>query len=579
MNKLQLYITKSFGNYQGLIKVNPSEEVSRYICELRNIVEKVSYDSTEKNIFYYVTNISTGTFVTIIRTIPTEPVDHLAAWIYIPNELIIEGSTLERIINVTTRKVSGDRVTTDDVANLRELFATEYMTDVDAPLMTASNQNGELAWRRYNGESGMTLTTLLGPGLFQLPYLDYCGVLFVDEELGLTVEGADLTDMPIAGPAVILPVERTPENFVAYVFGRSLIKPVRATLDTNLAIVWKHPGFEDVVSEEVIDKGEFSPTLPDTSESRKAITKGSFQITSHAGAVPMDDCNITVNGHEITDEPRLFTTAELSGAMVAITCEGYAPYSAKMDLASSTRALAKLQERTKIYCFEMPVKSTELGAPVRFKIYTKKVLTESPLEGYVAQDDIMEGEARTNHLAYSGANAGLITKAIYAGIGLVVGLLLAWLCNCGGKGSASKDASGQDSVPKTEQTSQNETKDNGNSAGTSQTPAASAQPVSTDVTAEAIAYLDNNKAWTKEQLDQYPCLVGLYEDLNTFQLEKISGDWATKLSNSKKFTTLAKFAKNGSDKVKRGKLKLPDTYNKSTDTKISVTNYQNKIDP
>lgn len=597
MNKLQLYITKSCEGYKILFNINPSDEVRRHIRELRGIVDKVRYDASEKNIFYYVTTINSGTFVTILRTIPSNPVDHLAAWIYIPNELIIDAEVLERVVNTTTRKVSGERVTTDDVANLRELFSTEYMTDAEAPSMTPSRTGGAVAWRAYNGDTGITLKTLFGPGLFQLTYLDYAGVLFVDADLGLKVEGTDLTKTPINGPSVILPAKPTAEHFVAHIFGQPLERPLRATRDNEVDVVWKHAGFEDVVCRERIESGEFRPTAPDTSKSRKAVTTGSFQIMAQSGRVPLDDCTITVNGVEITNEPSLFTTAELAAAVVTINCDGYAPYSAKMDLATSTRALIRLQERTKLYCFEMPVKSADLGAPVRFKLYTKKTVTASPIEGYVAQDDILEGETRTNHLAYSNPGATMVNKIVYIAIGVVVGFILGCLVNCGGGNRAETHV---DSVPEVspEQATEAIVVENVTVAKVLPEPepkTAPAEPApapetpapapdvkvnNAAVTAEAIAYLDNNTAWTKEGLEKHACLKGLFDDMNNFRLEKLSGEWATKLAKSSKFTKLASHAKYGMSPKKKAKSQIEgDTFVKGNDTKITYQLYLNRIDP
>ncbi len=596
MNKLQLYITKSFNGYKVLFNINPSEEITRHVHELRDVVEKVNYDPLEKNIFYHVSTVQSGTFLTVIRTIPSAPADHLAAWIYIPNELIIDGPTLQHVVEVTTRKVSGDRVTTDDVATLRELYGTEYPTDVNAPAMTASATNGRTAWRSYNGESGVTLTDLFGAGLFQLPYLDYSGVVFVDADLGLSVDGYDLTSLPIAGPAVISPVEKTPEHFVAYVFGRAIDRPVRATLDSNVAFVWKHPGFEDVVQEEVITEADFTPTAPDTSGSRKAVSAASFQIAAQTGSVPLEDCRIVVNGVDVTDEPHLFTPAELASATVVINCEGYAPYSGRMDLASSTRALIRLQERTKVYCFEMPVKSADLGAPVRFKLFTKKTIDESPIEGYVALDDnIQEGESRTNHLACSHSSTSWLQRGIFLGIGLIAGILIGWLSNCQGSPSIStSDTESSRAVDSVQEAILMEQL-NINAAVIPQQPApapakveeqpapAPAADVAVNnaaVTQEALAYLDNNKAWTREELEKFPALKGLFDDMNNFRLAKLYGDWATKLSGSKTFSKLATHAKNGSIPKKLAKSKIEgDTFLKDGNTKITVQSYLNRIDP
>lgn len=584
MNKLQLYIARSVSNYRVLFSINPSEEVRRYLSELRGIVSRIKYDPSEKNIFYYVTNTPTGIFITIIRTIPTEPVDHLAAWIFVPNELIIDAERLEQVINVTTRKVSGERVTTEDVAKLRELFSTEYITDPNAPMMPASKAGGQLAWRRYNGDTKVSLTALLGAGLYQLSYLDYCGVLFIDDDLGVTAEAKDITDEPIKGPAVILPVAKTAENFVAHVFGRPLDGNIRATRDTDITVVWKHPGFEDISVEERITDAEFVPSVPDTSKSRKAITLSSFQIMSQSGNIDLEGCVVTVNSVQISDQPSLFTTSELTSALVTISCEGYTPYSNRMDLASSTKQLVRLQERTKVYCFEMPVKSADLGAPVSFKIYTKRTLNGSPLEGYTACDNVLEGETRINHLVYAGSSPLNANKIVYGVAGLLLGLIIGWLTGCGG-GSKSDEILPVDTIVDTEIVEKVITKvpqpSSPKPVSTPQTTAQTTPGSGSTVTADVIAYLDNNSAWTKEGLDKFPALRGLFDDLNNFELEKLSDEWGSKLAASKKFAKLAKHAHNGMSAKKKQKSKIAPgvKFLSGDDTKITYISYINRIDP
>ena len=614
MNKLQLYITKSLGSYKDLFKINPSEEESRHIRELREEVQKVNYDSTEKNIFFYVTTIDTGTFITIIRTIPSAPVDHLAAWIYIPNELIIDAETLEGVVNTTMRKISGDKVTQEDVAKLRELFATEYMTDPNAPQMTASKSGNQMAWRGYNANTGVTLRDLLGKGLFQVPYLDYCGVMFVDRDLGLTVKGADLTNLRIEGPAVVLPAERTPENFVAHVFGHPANKPIRASLNANIAVVWQHPGFEEVIKEEVITTPEFEVSVPDTSMAKKEISRASFQIAATSGTAPLTNCKITVNGFEVSEKPHKFSTSELKSAAVLVNCEGYAPYNAKMDLARSTKALIRLKERTMVYNFEMPVKLADLGAPVRFQICSKRPITESPLEGYVCtQDEVLEGETRKNILSYSPKSTfATANKLVYVGAGLIVGLIFGWLTGCGGGSDkkaedreevlavdtvqmvdveATADAeAGLDSVtiallkgmveytPKTA-----EIQSATNLVQQQQQAQAQAVEPPKDmntVSEESIAYLDNNKTWTKEDLDKQPGLAGLYEDLNNFNLDALTTTWAEKLGKSKAFKEVVKFANQGNKPSKIDKCKAKGaTFNTGGESSIKLQQYFFRIDP
>ena len=79
MNKLQLYIAKSLRGYKSLVNFNPTEDVRRHIRDMRDALAAIDYDPLEKNIFYMVRYIDEGTLLSILRTIPTEPLDQLAA--------------------------------------------------------------------------------------------------------------------------------------------------------------------------------------------------------------------------------------------------------------------------------------------------------------------------------------------------------------------------------------------------------------------------------------------------------------------------------------------------------------------
>lgn len=62
---------------------------------------------------------------------------------------------------------------------------------------------------------------------------------------------------------------------------------------------------------------------------------------------------------------------------------------------------------------------------------------------------------------------------------------------------------------------------------------------------KSLSYIDNNDIWTKEELDTLPGLAGLYDDLNNFNLDALTTKWADKLSGSKSFNELVKFANEG----------------------------------
>lgn len=598
MNKMQFYITKSLNGYKVLFNINPSEEVTVHVRELRPLLSKIQYQTTEKNIFYFVSTIDTGTFVTIIRTIPGGPDDHLAAWIYIPNELVVTGEELENVVRVASRKVSGDSVKQDDVTCLRELFATEYPLDSEAPVITASNRHGGVAWRRYDGETDIHLVDLLGAGLFQQSYLDYAGVLFVDDDLGVTVDGDDLTDQLIAEQAVILPAPNTPENFAAWVFGHALERPTRASLNAEVDVVWRRQGFEDVVSRQVINADEFVPEAPETSGARKEISASSFYITAQTGNGQLSDCQILVNGYDVTAQPRMFTESELVSASVVINCEGCAPYAAHINLAASTRALVRLQERTKVYNFEIPVKSAVIGSPVRFKIFTKKGLTSSPIEGYEALDQIQEGDARINHLGYIRSMTVLKQKLIFGGVGLLVGILLTFgITKCGSSQpapvvtpvdstqtvqkltSTASKAPTPSATPAASATSAPKTKTTTTTKTEAAKPAPAQNVAVNNVAASeaAIAYLDGHEKWNRDEMKKFPELAGLFDDMNNFRYDKLLGPWAEKLKSSKRYARVVTAVRQGRHKASTPKSDS-QTYVPADDPVITVTSYRYLVD-
>lgn len=584
MNKLQLYITKSGNTLKSLFNLNPSEDIRRHVCDLTEAVNTIAYNADEKNIFYLISSIDEGFFFTILRTIPPMRGHHLATWIYIPGDTVISVRELEDLIRMTTRKISNTEVSNEDVAQLREAFNVEYPADKNAPGVIASQGHG-YAWRAYGGESGLSLSDFLGRGLYQQSYLPYKGVLLVDADLNYEVKCDDLNDIPLGEEAVILPPEKSDEGFTAHVFGRLLDRPLRGTLGAPLTIVWKRPGFEDVVDEEVVDSHDFTPQPVATADSHKLITPKSFYITSQVTRDELRQCSIRVNGHDITAEGHSFTPDELHRAQVVINCEGHFPFTGTIDMASTTRALVQMQERRKIYRFEVPVISSDLGAPIKFEIQSKKTLSESPLEGYALLDDMQEGPTRMNHLGFIGKGISLTGKLIYVGIGLLAGILLMWICGkCSGP---SESHLAPAATPAADSASAQQVTDK---KAPEVTPAAAkpAAPASTSAPKQAatslitdnnkaIKYLEDNGNWQREEMEKYALLQGLFDDMNNYRVEKIVNTWGPKLASSQAFAQVVTNVKQGAnkDKAKANIAKAPFT-DKNV---ISVYGWRCKVDP
>lgn len=635
MNKLQLYIYKSLRGFKAVRNINPAENIQRHIHDMRHALEILDYDPAEKYLFYLISYIDEGAFFTILRTIPDQPLNHLATSIFVPNGLQITPDEMSDIVRRTTRMVSNPAVTPDELNELHTLFAKEYDVVPDAP-STVASMGRKFACCRYGGDTGRQLDDFFGKNLYQTAYLPYEGVMLVDAELGVTADADDLTDMQPAVNVSLLPPEENPGGFTPHIFHRAFTRPFLVPLGQDITVTWKRQGFEDRQQEITVESDGMVVPPIDTDDSRKAISPATFFITSHASKAPVHDAVITVNGIEI-NEQKTFTLAELKNADVTVQAPGYSPYHLRCDLAATTQALIQLPEMRKIYRFELPVKTSELGAPIRFEIHTKREITDSPIEGYSLNDSIQEGATRVNHLMFTG-NSWLTAPRrtlIACAAALVLGFLLGWLL-MGGSGENGEQAPGEQAFQPAGTTAQPEEQASSPAAPGKQafqpatqaakpTPQAAAAAALDSAAAykaailrtladvaqpaeqahgkqalqpapkaagqaanqatkpaanqaangSATDYLDSHKVWTRSEMEQYPDLRGLFDDLNNYRRDEIVDKWAPKLAGSKNFTRVANAMRNSRQKNRA----LSGTHNKAGDEAITWITYTYKVDP
>ena len=587
MNKLQLYIYKAVRGFKSVQNINPSEDVQRHIRDVRNALEILDYDPAEKYLFYLLTYVNDGTFFSILRTIPDKPLDHLASTIFIPNGLQIKRQELADIVYRTTRMVSNPSVSSEEIAELHELFGKEYPMEAEPPAVVES-LGRQYAFSYYGGDTGRALEDFFGENIYQTEFLKFAGVVLVDAELGVNVDATDLTDTPLSESATLMPPE--PANgFTPYIFGKPFNKPFRTSLGTEVEVVWKRSGFNDIRQNVIVEEAEQAVEASSTDESRKTISRSTFYVTAHSGKQRVEDAEITVNGVEITGE-HSFSFDDLKNSNVVVRYKGFRPYQATLDLAATSQALISLHEQKRVYGFELPVKSSELGSPIRFEIHTKRQLSESPLEGYSLIDGIREGAGKFNHLHYTGSGTGIAVKQalIYVGCALLAGFLLGWLItgNSGGKSDEpSPEPVVEQQIVEVEQTPAAPVQPKEEpQAQPKEEPAAAPQPeqkaeepkaaAGSEPTAASIAYLENNKKWTRDELEKQPGLSGLYDDMNNYRLERLANHWGPKLQKSERFKKVAFHAGESS----RKKIFKPEgTY--SSDGAITILSYLNKIDP
>lgn len=613
MAKLQLYLAKVRQGYKSLVNFNPEEEIRRHTGDYSHAVEGVDYDPSEINIFYLISYIDAGTLLTIIRTIPDRKPDHLAATVFIPAYIDISSDKLLNIIGTTSKRLTKSTLTSSDIADLRALYSADY--PMNRPTGERLPSEGrEFAWVRPGDGAEADLSPLAGDDFYQPSFAAYAGVLVLGSEQSSSFP--ELGSKALGDTVVLNPPAPQPQGFVPHIFHRVFDKPFTVAEGDTVEISWKHAGFEPVTETFTVNGPDFEIPLPDISHSLKNITPSSFYITAQKGSDQISGCKISVNGKNI-GEGTGFTYAELASARVEIQAPGFFPFTGKMDLASTTQALVQLKEKHKSYRFEIPVEYESESAlePARFTIHTRTELTGSPVKGYILTDDEPEeGMDHTNTLVYAPKAAG-VNRYILVGaciICFIAGLLIGHFCftpsasqeeervELTGDGENISPEAAPDAVEEpadtyvggdteathsenTEISVNSETSENSEISEISESSENSENSeiseISTEDVGAAVAYLNSHNKWKKSEMEAIPALRGLFDDMNNYRFDRLTGFWADKLGSSQRFLRVAEHARGAKTKRDpRVGIHNP-TYNRDGDDEIGWHGYINHIDP
>lgn len=602
MAKLQLYIAKSLRGYKSLVNFNPAEDVRRFVGDFRQALEGVGYDAAAVNVFYLLAYREQGVMITIMRTIPDGPGDHLAATIFVPDGLEIKPEALCDVLNQVRRRILEPAMDANAVGELRALFAADYPRQSETPAKVNS-EGRHYAYALYGG-SAPAFDDYAADGFYSPTFADYAGVLLVDAEAGFDCKGIDLTPERISPLIPLAPPPESPEGFVPHIYRRTFNTPFLVPSGEPLQISWRRGGFENIEQTVTPDSADFEVPGPDTSQAVKTITPSSFYITAQRSQESLHDAVVRVNGCEIKG-PVNFTFAELSPAQIEINAPGFFPFSGKLDLASTTQALVQMKELRKIYRFDLPVLTPEPVDSVHFTIQTKKELPSCPVEGYaVSGDGLSEGISRTNTLVYVGGRGRRsILTAIVTGIaGIVLGFLAGWL-TAGFVSDENTDVTIEEAMLAQEE--HNAAAGAAAAAISTETvvipasdsdaaPAQPAAPAATEAPSQAPAivpaatqsyeaakaYLDSHRNWNRSEMAQaMPGLEGLFDAMNEYRFDEIKTVWATRLDGSRNFATVLAAVNGASTKRDPRTGAHAPKYNRDGDNVIGWRGYTYWVDP
>ncbi len=531
MNKLQLYITLAQDDFKSMVEINPDSYVQSWVNDLRPIIRQVAYPQNSKAIFYMLKYIDSGVFITIVRTIPKQPLHHVAAWIFIPYSLRISNANVWNVVEFVTHKISNSEVRPKDIDEMSSLLGHAYEEDLQAPSFPPSS-GLNVAYRYYGPRVDISLNDLLGRYRYQTSYLPFAAIWIVDENITNNISGTNLTSAPVEDMAVLLPPDMpNPDGYKPYIYDEVFDMAYYVPMGRNIDIIWRKA--DDADLKQTIYVAQAEMRAPDLNLQRHALPMQAAEHHREPESKPVDD----------TDLP----------------------------------------PRKKTYHFQIPAKSAAIGTVIEFEITTNNELDGSPIDGYEPTAEVQEGAGRSNHLLYKADNIRqkIINNSLYALGGFVLGLLLALVCTCDRETpepapaaqpqiteqvvevDAATAAPAQESTPL------------GQSAQPAATPANPAATPDFSIEA-AVKYLDSNQTWTKKDMEQYPDLHGLYDDMNRIDRHRLVEVWGPKLQASRAFTN--QIAHHSKLSYKKKARRTPYNAPGEPET-IRIQNYLNTIDP
>ncbi len=515
MKKLQLYITMSKGDFRNVVDINAEPGVKALVGDLRSAVCQVDYQASAKNIFYLMKYTDTGVFIIVLRTIPDIAGNYLAAWIYAPYSCSISDKDLCSVVEFVSERVAGHSLTNQIFGEIRSVFAQEYEDSPLAPIF-APTEGKAYAYRYYNGNTGTTLADLIGRFRYQACYLPFAGVLLVDAAVSDNVSGTNLTSAPKETMATLLPPPAVgTDGYAPTIYACPFDVPYFAPMDRTFDIIWRKPGSPDIKQPVTVSKSEMQAP---------AFEEYTRPVTVHA---------------------------------------------------------------------ERPERRTEPAAkPAQKQVYKPVIDDEIDTEpSRPAYNDNLEDEGGVFD-RYS----GLITKLLYAAGGFALGVVVTLLCTCSREDEPIETPHPATPVEQEQPSAQTvvdaivdvaDAQPAAQPAATAQEvaaePAASAPAAAAQETAapqpesslqDAIAYLDKNTTWTKAEMEKYPDLRGLYDDMNNINRKAIIDKWGPKLKASTRFQNIVKHAKYSLKKKAR---RTP--YNTPKSTTIQIQGFLNNMDP
>lgn len=537
---------------------------TKKVVDIRDILKL--YNSEDESKFAMFMSFSeNGTYITIARSISGRGGDNTAAWIYIPNNIEVTGTEIIPIVEVVKEELSASK---SNVDRLTQIFTKDYRTMETADYMPSSVE--KIFAKRDVGF--YPLKDIIGEKRYQPIYSNYNVILINDNDSMEIVDKSltDLTNEMLVETFVFCPpVKQDIPNGVTVHFNTHgypfFNKPVRVNKSKRISLVFKRHGFEDIPYMDSVEENDQICGVPQF-DWKKSISRNLFKVVAaHDPKINLtDESTITVNNEELKwHQPMIISEHDAQQAKIRISVNGYEPIEEYPNLLNaSTPITVKLHRAERAQSWKIELANGHTAEMDLRSKYLSGDKYESPIKGYSREDGVLRymnfGVFKQRAIGF------LIAVATFIVICLGVALF-EWFDNHNfewqlGWPPLKVEKIGSYKAPspsKEEQPNLITTPD---------------QDVTEDskTLSNAISYL-NNDAWERDSLIKYPELEGLFEELNSYNFDKVL-ERETKLSESEQFMKLVRKIRENKDKNFNGNFCPKD------DHKITIQNYIDRLE-
>ncbi|MDE6535630.1 MAG: hypothetical protein K2K82_06425 [Muribaculaceae bacterium] len=568
MNKLGFQINRFYGG-PGIVMTVNGGDWTKKVVDIRNILTLFSEDASKFAMFMSFSE--SGAYLCVARMISGRGGDNTAGWIFIPNTVEISGNELIDVINVVKEELSAPQINAERV---NSLFDKNY------PAIEAADFRPSSAEKVYAKRNAgfYPLCDIIGINRYQPEYSKYNAILIHDKDSMEIIDKnvVDLTMAEMINTFVFCPPVKAdiPAGVTVHFAAPGeppFNKPVRVKKSTPIDIIFKRRGYEDIHFKESVEENNQICGVPKVFDWKMIISRAAFKIVSAQNRDKdlSAESKISVNGVDVTmNKPLRISEQEAANAEVSVTRKGYVPKRVRKNLLNVNGPVTIELTRAE----ESQTWTIELANGHHAEMtLTSKYLSKSsvsPLKGYSI------GE-RAGQLDYT--NFGVLKERIIGfAMGLGVCAFIYLLVALWGYFD-SHNFEWQLGWPPLKVT---EIVDQGNSPTS---PANSSKPAEKDDKTkannkksdpakaltpkeQAIKYLEENETWTKDELDSHTELVGLFDDLNEFNIASLKSR-ERGLKDSSRFMEIIEVIKD------YPREKIPGSYMPKNDTKITVSNY------